>query len=102
MGKANKQRALGLSVLRQPAHRQAARPPHGVRHRSGSGNAITELGHHPQVHRQTSGHTVLAGWFGSPNCASAVSLTVWSSRRLQAPLVGALRTSCSGAAYRGR
>ena len=34
--------------------------------------------------------------------ASFTSLTVWSSRRPQAPLVGALRTSCSGAAYRGR
>jgi hypothetical protein len=34
--------------------------------------------------------------------ASATSLTIWSSRRPQAALVGALRTSCSGAAYRGR
>ena len=30
------------------------------------------------------------------------SLTGWSSRRPQAPLVGALRASHSGAAYRGR
>jgi hypothetical protein len=29
-------------------------------------------------------------------------LTNWSSRRPQAPLVGALRTLCSGAAYRER
>jgi uncharacterized membrane protein len=102
MGKANKQRDLGLSVLRQPAQRQTARPPYGARHRSGSCNAITELEHHAQGYRQTSGHTVLAGWFGSQNCVSAVSLTVWSSRRPQAPLVGALRASRSGAAYRGR
>jgi hypothetical protein len=34
--------------------------------------------------------------------ASATSLTNWSSRRLQAPLVGALRASHSGAAYRER
>jgi hypothetical protein len=33
---------------------------------------------------------------------SAVSLTNWSSRRPQAPLVGALRASHSGAAYRER
>jgi len=30
------------------------------------------------------------------------SLTGWSSRHQQAPLVGTLRTTCSGAAYRGR
>jgi hypothetical protein len=102
MRKANKQRDLGLSVLRQPAHRQTARPPNGARHRSGSGNAITEFWHHSQGYRQTSSHTVLAGWFGSQNCVSAVSLTVWSSRRPQALLVGALRASHSGAAYRER
>jgi hypothetical protein len=34
--------------------------------------------------------------------ALVTSLTVWSSRRPQAPLVGALRASHSGAAYRGR
>ena len=34
--------------------------------------------------------------------ASVTSLTGWSSRRPQAPLMGALRTSCSGAAYRER
>ncbi len=34
--------------------------------------------------------------------ASIASLTVWSSRRPQAALVGALRASHSGAAYRGR
>ena len=34
--------------------------------------------------------------------AFVTSLTIWSSRRLQAPLVGALRASHSGAAYRGR
>jgi hypothetical protein len=31
-----------------------------------------------------------------------LGLTNWSSRRLQAPLVGALRASRSGAAYRER
>ena len=102
MREANQSGMFGLPVLRQSAHGQTVRPPNGARHRSGSGNAITELGHHSQSYRQTSGHTVLAGWFGSQNCVSAVSLTVWSSRRLQAPLVGALRASHSGAAYRGR
>ena len=34
--------------------------------------------------------------------ASIPSLTGWSSRRPQAPLVGALRASHSGAAYRER
>ena len=34
--------------------------------------------------------------------ASVPSLTGWSSRRPQAPLVGALRASHSGAAYRER
>ena len=34
--------------------------------------------------------------------AHATSLTGWSSRRPQAPLVGALRASHSGAAYRER
>ena len=33
---------------------------------------------------------------------AATSLTIWSSRRLQAPLVGALRAARSGAAYRER
>lgn len=31
--------------------------------------------------------------------AFAISLTIWSSRRPQAPLAGALRASHSGAAY---
>ena len=34
--------------------------------------------------------------------AFATSLTGWSSRHPQAPLVGALRASHSGAAYRER
>lgn len=34
--------------------------------------------------------------------SSVTSLTVWSSRRPQAPLAGALRAAHSGAAYRGR
>jgi hypothetical protein len=34
--------------------------------------------------------------------ASVTSLTIWSSRRPQAPLVGALRATHSGAAYRER
>ena len=34
--------------------------------------------------------------------ASAISLTGWSSRRPQAPLVGTLRATHSGAAYRER
>ena len=36
------------------------------------------------------------------HCASATSLTFWSSRHQQAPLVGTLRAAHSGAAYRGR
>ena len=35
------------------------------------------------AYRQTSGHTVLAGWFGSQSCVSAVSLTGRSRGRLQ-------------------
>jgi hypothetical protein len=38
----------------------------------------------------------------STSGALATSLTGWSSRRPQAPLVGALRASHSGAAYRER
>jgi hypothetical protein len=91
-----------LPVLRQPAHRQTARPPIGARRRSGSDNTITELRHHSQGYRQAVGHTVLAGLFDSQNCVPAVSLTIWSSRRPQAPLVGALRASHCGAAYRER
>jgi hypothetical protein len=102
MRKANKQRDLWLSVLRQPAHRQVVRPPNGARRRSGSGNAVTELGHHSQGCRQASSHMVLAGLIGSQNGLSATSLTGWSSRRPQALLVGALRASHSGAAYRER
>jgi hypothetical protein len=34
--------------------------------------------------------------------SSAASLTIWSSRRPQASLVGALRATHSGAAYRER
>ena len=37
-----------------------------------------------------------------PQSVPSCSLTGWSSRRLQAPLVGALRASHSGAAYRER
>jgi len=38
----------------------------------------------------------------SQTCCFAISLTNWSSRRPQAPLVGALRAAHSGAAYRKR
>ena len=38
----------------------------------------------------------------SPPSASRPCLTCWSSRRQQLAAVGALRTSCSGAAYRWR
>jgi hypothetical protein len=93
---------FGLPVLRQSGHRQAARPPIGARHRSGSGNAITELGHHSQGYRQTSAGTVLPSLFNSLRCVSAASLTSWSSGRPQAPLVGAFRASHSSAAYRER
>lgn len=43
-----------------------------------------------------------SGVFSTGSQTFIASLTVWSSRRPQAALVGALRTSCSGAAYRGR
>ena len=39
--------------------------------------------------------------YGQP-LPSRSGLTVWSSRHQQAPLVGSLRASHSGAAYRGR
>ena len=42
------------------------------------------------------------GMFDANINAPLTSLTVWSSRRPQASLVGALRASHSGAAYRGR
>jgi len=102
MREANQSGIFGLPVLRQSAHRQTARPPIGARHRSGSGNAITELGHHLQVHRQTSACTVPPGLFNSSHCASAVCLTIWSSGRPQTPFVGTLRAAHSGAAYRER
>ena len=89
MRKANKQRDLGLSVLRQPAQRQIARPPNGARHRSGSGNAITELEHHAQVQRQTSASTVLQGRFDSQQRVSATSLTDRSRGRLQVRIASA-------------
>ena len=47
-----------------------------------------------EVHEQV-------GLFSSPS-ASRPCLTCWSSRRQQLAAVGALRTSCSGAAYRWR
>ena len=102
MREANQSGMFGLPVLRQPAHRQAARPPNGARRRSGSGNAITELEHHSQVQSQTSVSTILAGLFNSLHCVFAASLTNWSSGRPQAPLVGAFRASHSSAAYRER
>jgi hypothetical protein len=102
MQKANEIGMSELPVLRQSVRRQTARPPNGARHRSGRANATTELGHHSQGYRQTPGHTVLAGLFGSQNCVFAASLTGWSSRRPQAALVGALRAAHSGAAYRER
>ena len=45
------------------------------------------------------GITVTCNW---PTASPLPSLTGWSSRRPQAPLVGALRASHSGAAYLGR
>ena len=45
------------------------------------------------------GITVTCNW---PTASPLPSLTGWSSRRPQAPLVGALRASHSGAAYRER
>ena len=99
MREANQSVMFGLPVLRQPAHRQAVRPPNGAHHHSGSSNAITEPGHHSQGYRQTSAVTVLPGLFNSPQCVFAPSLTGWSSGRPQAPLAGALRASRSGAAY---
>jgi hypothetical protein len=44
----------------------------------------------------------VAGSAAFTSAASVTSLTIWSSRRPQAPLVGALRASHSGAAYRER
>jgi hypothetical protein len=102
MREANQSGMFRLPVLRQSAHRQVARPPNGARHRSGSGNTITELGHHSQVQSQTSASTVLPGLFNSSHGVSALSLTSWSSGRPQAPLVGAFRASHSSAAYRRR
>jgi len=91
-----------LSVLRRPAPGLAARPPIGARHRSGSGNAITELGHHIGQGLGFWLQNTEHGYLGSSHRVSALSLTVWSSRHQQAPLVGTLRASHSGAAYRGR
>ena len=102
MREANQSGMFGLPVLRQSANRQAVRPPIGARHHSGSGNAITELGHHSQGYRQTSANIVLAGLLNSLHCVSAISLTGWSSGRPQAPLVGSFRASHSSTAYRER
>ena len=89
---------LGVQpVLRQSAHCQA---PTGARHCADGVDAI-ELKHDSQL-RQASDGTFLPSLFKSPQRVSATSLTSWSSRRPQAPLVGALRASHSGAAYRGR
>jgi hypothetical protein len=73
----------------QPAHGQAARPPISARHRSGSGNAITELRHHSQVQRQMSACTVLVGLFGSQQRVSAISLTGRSRGRPQVRIASA-------------
>jgi hypothetical protein len=91
-----------LSVLRRPAPGPAARPPTGARHRSGSGNAITELGHHIGQGLGFWPQNAEHGHLGLAHRVSALSLTVWSSRHQQAPLVGTLRASHSGAACRGR
>ena len=99
MREANQSGIFELTVLRQSARRQVARPPHSARHRFGSGNAITELGHHSQVLRQTSARIVLPGLFDSSYCVSAVSLTGWSRGRLHGR---SLRAGRAGAPYRER
>jgi len=76
--------------------------PTGARHRSGSGNAITELGHHIGQGLGFRPQNTEHGYLGLAHRVSARSLTGWSSRHQQAPLVGTLRAPHSGAAYRGR
>ena len=94
--------ALWLSVLRRPVNHCAARPPIGARHRSGSGNAITEFGHHIYPGQSACAQNTSQGFLGSQHRASAISLTGWSSGRQRLSAVGALRASRSGAAYLGR
>jgi len=98
----NKAMPSELSVLRRPAFDLVARPPTGARYCSGSGNAITELGHQIRQSLRFWAHNTENGHLGLSHRVSATSLTGWSSRRPQAALVGALRASHSGAAYRGR
>lgn len=113
----NKAMPSELSVLRRPAFDLVARPPTGARYCSGSGNAITELGHKIRQSLRFWAHNTENGNLGLSHRVSATSvdcqvkcntlpsrpsLTGWSSRHQQAPLVGTLRASHSGAAYRGR
>ncbi len=88
-----------LSVLRRPVNHRAARPPIGARHRSGSGNAITELAHHIYQRRRAWLQNAEQGCRGSQHRASARSLTGRCSRR---SLTASLRHSLMGAAELGR
>ncbi len=92
-----------LSVLRRPANYRAARPPIGARHRSGSGNAITERVHHIYPGSSVLPQNTSQGLLHSPHRASACSLTGWSSgHQYLLANIGSLRASHSGAAYLGR
>ena len=62
----------------------------------------TSLLHELPLCKALNSHTKCNTMGDAKAQASATSLTIWSSRRPQAPLAGALRTSCSGAAYRER
>jgi len=85
-----------LSVLRRPVFSPAARPPTGARHRSGSGNAITELGH-GREHQAQLGCRVLPrrGHSLQPNRLVKPTPT-------RTGLVPSTRFAPCGAAYRGR
>jgi len=64
-----------LSVLRRPVSHCAERPPVGVRHRSGTGNAITELVHQISQGLRIWLQNAKQGCLGSQHRASACSLT---------------------------
>ena len=114
-----RQHPFGLSVLRLPAHHRIAPKCHSL---SPRGPCVLRRRHagvafpSPVSIRQnlwksskqweaqmclqeTEDGTAFVSSAPSP---SLLSLTGWSSRRPQAALAGALRISCSGAAYRGR
>lgn len=92
-----------LSVLRRPVNLRAARPPIGARHRSGSGNAITERVHHIYPGSSVLPQNTSQGLLHSSHRASVCSLTGWSSGHPYLPAsMGSLRASHSGAAYLGR